>query len=71
MARVRRIADVGSDRIVAMLILKYAIQDEELLTASMHVRRETAFRRVSNDGRGTGHFLADSIEHTSFDARDR
>jgi hypothetical protein len=68
---VRRITNVGSDRIVAMLILKYTIQDQELLTASMHVRRETAFRRVSNDGRGTGHFLTNSIEHTSFDAGDR
>src|SRR5215470_10264878 len=37
MRSARRIANIGADRIVAMLVLKDAVEDEEFLAADVHV----------------------------------
>jgi hypothetical protein len=39
-----RIANIGADRIAAMLVPKDAVEDEELLAAAVHVARETHCR---------------------------
>lgn len=48
-ARGGRITDIGTGRIIAMLVLKHAVEHNKLLTAAMRMCRETAGRCIAND----------------------
>ena len=71
MARGRRIANIGTGRIIAVLVLKHAVEHQKLFATAMRVRREAAGRCVPNHGRRSGHLITDAIEHAPVDARDR
>ena len=62
---------VGGLRIVAVLVLKYTIQHQELLAATMRVRREPAVRGVADDRGRARYFIADAVEHTPVDPGNR
>src|SRR5215469_10660929 len=57
--RGRWIADVRAGRELAVLVLEHAVEDEEFLSAVVHMRGEMATRCIANDGRGSSHLLAD------------
>ena len=65
MAAGRRVADIGAGGIVAVLVLKDAVQHQELLAAAMGVRREVAVPGVADDGGGAGHLVPDAVEHAA------
>src|SRR5215831_2324871 len=69
MARGRRIADVAPRGIIAALVLKDSLEDEEFFTARMGVRREGAVGGVSNDGRCASDLATDTVEHSALDTR--
>ena len=66
-----RIANIGTDRIVAMLVLKDAVEDEELLAAAVHVARERTAGRIADDRGGPSLLVADAKEHAPLDTRSR
>ena len=66
--RARRIADVGADRVVTALVLEHTLQNEELLTATVHMRRELAAGRVAHDRRRARHLATDPFQHLALDA---
>src|SRR6516165_3518320 len=69
MRSARRIANIGTDRIVAMLVLKDAFEDEELLAAAVHVAREHTAGRIADDGGGPGLLVADTEQHAPLHTR--
>src|SRR5262249_24588793 len=71
MARGRRIADVAPRRIVAALVLKDTLENEEFFAAEMRVRREGGAWRVANDGRCARDLVTDAVEHSALNTRHR
>src|SRR5205085_10730955 len=71
MARCRWIAQVATQGIVAVLVLKGAIDNEELLPAPVRVGRKGAAGSVPNNGGRARHLFADPVEHLALDARHR
>src|SRR5262249_49777148 len=69
-ARVRRIADIGTGRVIAMLVLESALKHKKLFAAVMRVRREAAGRRVAHDRGRSSDLAADAIEHPPVDPGD-
>src|SRR5215472_13663748 len=63
----RWVADISARGVVAVLILKYAVQHQELLAATVGVGREAAVRGVADDRGRARHLIADAVEHSSVD----
>src|SRR6185437_742976 len=61
----RRVADVAADRIVAVLVLEYAFEHQELFAAIVCMRRERTAWRVTNDRSSASHLSADPVQHTT------
>ena len=51
-----------------MLVLKHAIQNKELLAARMDMGGEMAAWHIAHDRGGTGHFIAQTVQHAAVDA---
>ena len=66
-----RIADICARRIVAMLVLKNAFQDDEFLTTTMGVLRKGTALCVADDARRARDFVTDAVEHTAVHTRHR
>ena len=64
-----RVADIRTDRVVAVLVLEDSLDHEELFSAFVRMCREMAARRVSDDRGRSCHLVADTIEHAAFDSR--
>ena len=60
-----RVADIGSGRKIAVLVLKHAIEHKKFLTAAMHMRREVAPWCVADDRGGTRDLVTNPVEHAS------
>jgi len=71
MAGGRRVANISPRRVVAVLVLKHAIKHQELLAATMRVRRETAVPCVTDDRGRARHFITDAVEHSPIDPGNR
>lgn len=71
MTRNRRVANVGAGRKVTMLILKDPVQNDELLAATVGVRRELAVRCVSNHRGRPRHLITQAVQHATLHARHR
>src|SRR5262249_10623162 len=56
-------------RLVAALVLKDSLEDEEFFAAEMRVRREGGAWRVANDGGCARDLVTDAVEHSALDAR--
>ena len=67
----RRVAHIGACGIVAVFILKHALQDDKFFAAGMGMRREIAARRIAHDRRGACHLVTDPVEHTPIHALHR
>jgi hypothetical protein len=70
-ARSRRIADVGSGREVATLVLEDAVKNEKLFAARMIVMGETTASGIADDGCRAGLLAADAKQHAPVDALGR
>src|SRR5690242_8085887 len=68
MRRARRIADITPCREVSVLVLKDAVQDNELFAARVNMRREPAVGGITDDRCRPRHFAPDPVEHTTVDA---
>src|SRR5215472_7248606 len=60
----RRVANISARGVVAMLVLKDALQHQELLAAAVGVGREAAARGVTDDRGRARHLIADAVEHS-------
>src|SRR5262249_52713551 len=69
MRSTRWIADIGAGRIVAMLVLKNAVEDDEFLAASMGMARKGAAWRITHDRCGAGLLVTDTEQHAPIDTR--
>jgi hypothetical protein len=52
-----------------MFVLEYAVQHQELLAATMHVRGEPAVRGVADDRGRARHLITDPVEHSPLHPR--
>ena len=55
-----RVADVSACRIVAMFVLKHAVEDDEFLATGVGMARKGAGWRITHDRGGAGLFLTDT-----------
>ena len=55
--------------IIAVLVLEHAVQNDELLSASVRVGGKVAVWRVADDRRRSRYFIDDAVEHAAIDAR--
>jgi hypothetical protein len=68
MAAPRWIADIGSGRVVAVLVRKYSAEHEKLFAKRVVMRGKRAGGLITDEGRSPSHFTADAIQQTAFDA---
>src|SRR3981189_3702547 len=68
MAAPRWIADIGSGRVVAVLVRKYSAEPEKLLAKRVVMRGKRAGGVITDEGRSPSHFTSDAIQQTAFDA---
>ena len=66
--RLRRVANVGAGREIALLVLEHAVEYQELLAAAMGVGGEAAIRGIAHDAGGAGDLAADPVEHAAVHA---
>ena len=64
-----RVADIRASRIVTVLVLKNAVEDDEFLATSVGMARKGAGWRIPHDRGGTSLLLADTKQHAPVDAR--
>src|SRR5579871_920528 len=69
MRSIWRVADVRAGRIVAMLVLKNAVEDDEFLATAVGMARKGAGRRIAHDRGGAGLLLADTKQHAPVNTR--
>ena len=58
-----RVAHVGPCREITVLVLKHAIQDDELFPAGVGVGRERTAGRIADDGCRASYLAADAVQH--------
>lgn len=58
-----RIADVSAGGIIAMFVLKDAVENDELFATAMGVGRKQTSGCVTDDGGGACHLPANPIQH--------
>src|SRR5579859_2792317 len=62
-----RVADIRASRIVAMFVLKNAVEDDEFLATGVGMARKGATWRITHDRGGASLFLADAEQHAPVD----
>ena len=65
----RRVANVGSSRVVAVLVGKYPFNDQEFLAKRVLMRRENAGRSIANQRGRPSNLTTDPIQQPTLDAR--
>src|SRR5712692_9912367 len=68
MAALRWVADIGSGRVVAVLVGKYPAEHEKLFAKRVLVRGKRAGGGITDEGRSPSYLTADAIQQTAFDA---
>src|SRR5882672_2483885 len=68
MTALRRVANIGSGRVVAVLVRKYSAEHEKLFAKRVLVRGKRAGGGITDKRRSPSYFTADAIQQTAFDA---
>src|SRR5262249_8978924 len=66
-----RVAERHAGRVIAVFVLKDAVEDDDLLAAAVRMAGERAAWRVSYDRRRARHLVANAEQHAPIDASRR